>query len=414
MKQISPHQTIRLAVVTETWPPEINGVANTIHKLITGLLELGHYHMHLVRPVQKHRASIKHPALQETLVPGFSLPVYGELKMGSLCYIRLRKLWQQQRPDVVQIVTEGPLGYSAMKAAKSLNIPVFSDFHTNFDQYSQYYQLGIFFRLAKWYLRHLHNQTALTLVPTRQMINKLETEGYKHLGLLARGVDTNMFTPARRSESLRTSLGLKPDQLLVVMVTRMAKEKNIELAIHTFYAIRKQVPDARFLLVGDGPERKLLQKKHPDCLFAGAKRGENLARYYASGDLFLYPSRSETFGNVITEAMASGLAVVAFDYAATAQHIRSGENGCAIPLHDDEAFIQAGIELATSPEQCRAMGQQAHISAQTLSWNSVVSDLDQTIQKLLEEASDETLAATQYPGNSALSFFQPNESPETR
>ena len=245
------------------------------------------------------------------------------------------------------------------------------------------------------------------------MMSELQAEGYQRLGLLTRGVDTHLFTPVRRSESLRQSLGVKPDQLLVTLVTRMAKEKNIELAIRAFYAIKEQVPDARFLLVGDGPVRKQLQEKHPDCLFAGSKRGENLARYYASGDLFLYPSRSETFGNVITEAMASGLAVVAFNYAATAQHIRSGENGLAVPMYDDDAFIQAGVELATSLGKCRALGQRAHLSAQALGWENVVSDLDKTIRKLLEEASDETLATTQYPGNSAVPFLQPHESPET-
>ncbi|OQX13561.1 MAG: glycoside hydrolase [Thiothrix lacustris] len=387
----------RLSVVTETWPPEINGVAHSISRMVGGLRTRGGYNIQLVRPRQMPNEKPQREALfHEHLVNGLTLPFYKEVRLGFPQYNALKSLWKKQRPDIVQIVTEGPLGYSAMKAAKKLGIPVISDFHTNFDQYSRYYRLSGFFNLAKRYLRHVHNQTLVTLVPTRELQQQLSANGYTKLGILDRGIDVERFNPQRRSETLRAQLGIRPEQLLVTLVSRMSPEKNLDLAFHAFRAIQKQVPDARFLLVGDGPERKRLQDAHPDCLFVGMQTGIALAEHYASGDVFLYPSTSETFGNVVLEAMASGLPVVTFDYAAAHEHLRSGINGMGIPLDDNAAFIQAGITLALDPALRRVLGQAAHQTALGLSWEKVVERLHHTIQNVLREVhhEHEALAST--------------------
>ena len=139
---------------------------------------------------------------QEHLVNGLTLPFYKEVRLGFPQYNALKRLWKKQRPDIVQIVTEGPLGYSAMKAAHKLGIPVISDFHTNFDQYSRYYRLSGFFNLAKRYLRHVHNQTLVTLVPTRELQQQLSANGYTKLGILDRGIDVERFNPQRRCNYL--------------------------------------------------------------------------------------------------------------------------------------------------------------------------------------------------------------------
>jgi glycosyltransferase involved in cell wall biosynthesis len=375
-----------LTVVTETWPPEINGVAHTINQMVAGLRKRGGYHIQLVRPRQVAQEKARSEALfKEHLVNGLTLPFYKEVRLGFPQYHALKHLWKQQRPDIVQIVTEGPLGYSAMKAAKKLGIPVISDFHTNFDQYSRYYRLSGFFNLAKRYLRHVHNQTLVTLVPTRELQQQLTANGYTKLGVLERGIDTTQFNPQRRSHTLRTQLGIRPEQLLVTLVSRMAQEKNLDLAFEAFRTIQQHVPDARFLLVGDGPERKRLQEAHPDCLFVGMQTGSALAEHYASGDLFLYPSTSETFGNVILEAMASGLPVVTFDYAAAHEHMQYGINGMNVPLDDNAAFIQASRSLAMNPALRQTQGYAAHQTALTLSWATVVERLHQTIQTILHE-----------------------------
>lgn len=393
--QLVIHNT-RLSVVTETWPPEINGVAHTISQVVAGLRTHGGYHIQLVRPRQTAQDKASHANdFQEYLVNGLTLPFYQEVRLGFPQYHALKRLWKQQRPDLVQIVTEGPLGYSAMKAAKKLGIPVISDFHTNFDQYSRYYRLSGLFKLAKRYLRHVHNQTLVTLVPTRELQQQLTANGYTKLGILERGIDVKLFNPQRRSPALREQLGIQPQQLLVTLVARMAQEKNLDLAFTAFRAIQQQIPDARFLLVGDGPERKRLQQANPDCLFVGMQTGTALAEHYASGDLFLYPSTSETFGNVVLEAMACGLPVVTFDYAAAHEHLRPGINGMSVALDDNPAFIDASITLALNPTLRQTQGQAAHQTAIGLSWEKVVERLHHTIQTILHEVRHEAVASTQ-------------------
>lgn len=389
-----PQRRTHLAVVTETWPPEINGVAHTIHHLVHGLIARGDYRISLIRPQQtKAEVALHTESLQELLVRSFRLPFYQQVRLGYPQYLRLKQVWQVQRPDLVQIVTEGPLGYAALHAAKKLAIPVISDFHTHFDQYSSYYHFTKLASAAERYLRHLHNQTLLTLVPTQELYQQLQAKGYQRLVVIERGIDKDLFKPTRRSSSLRTQLGVRPEQLLVTLVSRMAQEKNLDLAFAAFRAIQHLVPEARFLVVGDGPERARLQALHPDCLFVGMQTGNSLAEHYASGDLFIYPSTSETFGNVVLEAMASGLPVVTFDYAAAHQHIRHQENGYSVPLKDTTAFIQAAVQLATNPSLRQQLGQQAYLTTQTLSWQRVADTLHQTIQTLVQEHPHETASS---------------------
>jgi len=388
--QLSTH----LAVVTETWPPEINGVAHTISQLVKQLQARKDYRITLIRPRQSQaETALRTENFQELLVSGFRLPFYQQVRLGYPHYLGLKRAWQKTRPDLVQIVTEGPLGYAALKAALSLDIPVISDFHTHFDQYSHYYRLAKLNSLAERYLRSLHNQTLLTLVPTQELRRQLAAKGYQRLAVVERGIDKTLFNPQRRSDELRAQLGIHPEQLLVTLVSRMAQEKNLDLAFAAFRAIQNLMPDARFLVVGDGPDRARLQAQHPDCLFVGMQTKEALATHYASGDLFIYPSTSETFGNVVIEAMASGLPVVTFDYAAAHQHIRHQENGWSVLLHDKEAFIQAAVQLALDPQLRQRLGQQASLSTQHLSWQGVTNRLHQTIQTLLQELKHETASS---------------------
>jgi glycosyltransferase involved in cell wall biosynthesis len=344
---------MRIAIVTETWPPEINGVALTVQSLARGLAALGHS-VELVRP---HQDSEPDPACDEEfeqlLLRGASLPRYPGLRFGLPAQRHLHRHWSEQPPDALYIATEGPLGFSALGASRRLGIPACTGFHTRFDDFVTHYGFGLLTPLVFAYLRRFHNRAAATLVPTAELVDFLGSNGFRNVRLLSRAVDTILFDPRHRDARLRASWGLDADDLAILHVGRLAAEKNLGLAVRAFEAIRARHPRARFVIVGDGPARATLAAQHPDILFAGMLRGEELARHYASGDLFLFPSRSETFGNVTLEALASGLPVVAFDYGAAREHIRNDLAGARIDLGDDDQFVETAVAIADRVTKAR-------------------------------------------------------------
>lgn len=376
------HPGLRVAIVTETYPPEVNGVAMTIGRMLQGLLRRG-FDIQLVRPRQHALdAAQSTTRLQEVLVRGVPLPRYYGLRAGLPAARTLRRLWQGKRPDVVHVVTEGPLGNSALAAARRLGIPASSDFHTNFHSYSRHYGFGLLQPVIAGYLRRFHNRTACTFVPTRELQGQLEAERYRDLLVVARGVDTALFNPSRRSAELRSSWGVSNGQLVAIHVGRLAPEKNLPLVLTAFDQIKLCVPSARLVLVGDGPQRAELQRRHPEHIFAGMRHGVDLASHYASGDLFMFPSLTETFGNVTVEAMASGLAVVAYDYAAAREHIVHGESGQLAPVGDSAAFVRLAAELALDDGLKARLRRNARRAAERIDWDEVVDGFALALEQL--------------------------------
>ena len=379
---------LNIAVVSETYPPEVNGVAMTLHRMVGGMLARGH-RLHLIRPRQLEALSLfTHEHLQETLVAGFPVPGYSGLRFGLPIRARLQKLWQCERPDVVQVVTEGPLGAAAVAAARHLQIPVLTEFHTNFHAYSRHYRLGWLERLIAAHLRRLHNRGTVTLVPTQALADELAADGYCRLRVVARGIDTQLFNPARRSARLRQSWGVSERDLVVAHVGRIAAEKNLPLVFEAFAAIRAIRPEARLLLVGDGPMRRKLEARGDadEVIFAGVRRGLDLAAHYASADLFLFPSLTETFGNVVAEALASGLPVIAYHLAAAAELIREGENGTTVPADDAEAFVHAAREFATKWPGSHARGSEVAATVAALDWELIYDRLVDALRLTMRRA----------------------------
>ncbi len=373
---------LRIAVVTETYPPEINGVAMTISRMVEGLRQ--RHVVELIRPRQNAQDNAKNElSLQEVLVRGFPLPRYPGLKLGLPAKQRLIKLWTENRPDVVHLVTEGPLGSSALSAARKLGIAVSSDFHTNFHSYSQHYGFGWLQKTVAAYLRNLHNRTDTTLVPTRELRNTLAQDGYENLQVVARGVDTILFHPGKRSEKLRMQWGaIAEDELVVTYVGRISAEKNMPLVLRAFKAMQAINPKLKLVLVGDGPVRAELQRQNPEYIFAGMRTGEDLAAHYASGDIFLFPSMTETYGNVTVEAMASGLAVVAYRYAAAAEHIEHERNGLHAEFGNEEEFIVQASKLAFDASRVHKMRMHAHQTMLKLDWQNIVNEFEQALAQL--------------------------------
>ena len=377
---------LRVTLVTETYPPEINGVAHTLSHLAQGLAERGHA-VEVVRPRQD---AADGPAttqgITQLLTGGLPAPGYPGLHLGLPSGRRLRRHWRAQRPDVVYIATEGPLGHSALAAARHLRIPVLSGFHTNFDAYTRFYRIGLLEPLVLAWLRRFHNRCQGTLAPTAALAARLERRGFRHMGVLARGVDTTRFDPARRDPALRAAWGLAPGALAVLYVGRLAAEKNIALTIEAFKSIHREHPDSRLVLVGDGPLRERLGRELPEAVFCGPRRGEDLARHYASADLFLFASTSETYGNVVIEAMASGLPVLTYDYAAGREHIRPGVNGQLAPFDDAPAFLAAALGMTRDPQALQAMGRQARLTAERLAWGRIIQRFEHSLRAAIQAA----------------------------
>jgi glycosyltransferase involved in cell wall biosynthesis len=367
---------LKLCFVTETYFPEINGVATTVGRLVNGLLARGH-RVQLIRPRQHSNDVQRHANFLEVLPqPGIRIPFYRELKLGLPVSHTLLSLWRRQAPDLVHIVTEGPLGNAALRSARRLMLPVSSSFHTNFHSYSRHYGFGLLAAPIVAYLRRFHNRTACTLVPTEELADQLRTLGFCNTRVLARGVDTRLFAPARRNWELRREWGAAPDDPVLLYVGRLAAEKNLELAIQAFQAARAQCSKVRLVLVGDGPLAGKLKAHYPRVIFCGVRTGEELATHYASADIFMFPSLTETFGNVTLEAMASGLAVVAFDYAAAHSHLEQGRSGLLVPIHKQDAFVEAVKKLVLDTACRQRFKQEARRSVQMFEWEKIYRRLE--------------------------------------
>ncbi|MDX2111545.1 MAG: glycosyltransferase family 1 protein [Verrucomicrobiota bacterium] len=378
---------MRIALVTETYPPEVNGVAMTLQRLTQGLARRGHQ-LHVIRPRQTRvDVTRTHDGVEEIPMPGLPLPGYQGLHFGLPAKGRLLQEWRTLRPDIVHIATEGPLGWSAIRAARKLRIPLVSSFHTNFHSYGQHYGFGLLQRVALGYLRYIHNQTLATLAPSQDVIQALTADGFREVGLLGRGVDTELFNPNLRDPILRREWGANEQTPVALYVGRIAGEKNLPLTITAFETMRQLRPDMRMVFVGDGPELRKLKSLYPDYHYAGMRRGEELARHYASGDVFLFASMTETFGNVVTEAMASGLLVLAYDYAAPKQYIANGKNGVLVPFGDGGAYTHAARLLARDTSDWGRLRTAARQTAYDIGWANAVLGLEKRYEQLVATGS---------------------------
>ncbi|HEV8696041.1 MAG TPA: glycosyltransferase family 1 protein [Lysobacter sp.] len=372
---------MRYAIVTETYPPEVNGVALTVQGLEQGLRARGH-DVALIRPRQVNEGADVVGEAHEFLVRGAPLPRYPGLRFGLPATRKLIGQWQKARPDAVYVATEGPLGWSALRAARNLGIPASTGFHTRFDEYMRDYGAAFLAQTALRWMRRFHNGADATLVPTRELQQFLQTNGFRDVALLPRAVDTQLFDPARRDHPLRAQWGIGDNGIVAIYVGRIAPEKNLDLAVRAFRELQKSRPDARFVWVGDGPARAKLQQANPDFVFCGIQRDEVLAAHFASGDMFLFPSHSETFGNVTLEAMASGVPTIAFDYGAAREHLRDGIHGAAIADGDDDGFVRAVVRIATDEALRSAMSRAGREAMRDLRPEQVAADFDELLQGL--------------------------------
>ena len=368
--------SLRIAVVTETWPPEVNGVAMTLAKLVQGLSHRNH-DVQLIRPRQtKTESPLNDSSLEEVLMRGMPIPRYPELKLGLPSKKTLVKTWTLRRPDVVHIATEGPLGWSALQAAKVLKLPVTSDFRTNFQSYSKHYGVGWLRKPIVAYLRKFHNATACTMVPTRELMRTLSENGFVNLKVVSRGVDTKLFNISKRDKSLRSSWGATEKTKVLISVGRMAPEKNLDQVLKTYEALKHTDQAFKLVMVGDGPLRSQFQQRYPDIIFPGMLSHSNLAAYYASSDLFVFPSQTETFGNVTLEALASGIPVLAFDCAAARDWVQTGINGWLVAESNPEGFAAQAVAVFNSKDALDRITQSTRQQVVHLDWDQIAEQVE--------------------------------------
>ena len=379
------YRQLRIALVTETFPPEINGVSMTLGRLVDGLAHRGHQvQVVRCRLPQESLAELK-SGISHMPLPSLPIPRYSGLRLGLPARGRLCENWSRERPDVVHIATEGPLGRSALRAAEELRLPLASSYHTNFHDYSRHYGLGLMHGMVAGYLRRFHNRTRVTMVPSPDLLEQLSQAGFENLVTLGRGVDTVLFSPTKRDDSLRATWGSGPHDPVLLHVGRVAPEKNIPLALNAFKRIRETVTNARMVVVGDGPLRRGFSDQHPGVIFTGALPVEDLARHYASADIFLFPSMSETFGNVLLEAMASGLATVSFDYAAPKAYVQHEDNGLLATFGDEASWLTMACALAAHPTYIARLRPAARATAEAIGWNAVIDRFESLLRRVADQ-----------------------------
>jgi glycosyltransferase involved in cell wall biosynthesis len=382
---------MRLTLVTETYFPQVNGVSRTLGQLVTHLTEAGDT-VQLVPPDYGRDKAVEHEPAHR--VRSIVLPFYKELHLPLPPFGGAHRAIDRFRPDLIHIATEAMLGLSMLGHAQRRAIPVVSSFHTNFDQYSHHYGVG-WARGTIWrYLRWFHNRTRETYVPSRSTIAGLKARGFERLVLWPRGVDSRLFRPDRPGrQAVRRALGFGPEDIVIAYVSRIAVEKNVDFLAAALARVAADRPAARFLFVGDGPARAEVERKlGPQARFVGYRSGDDLADHYAAADLFAFSSLTETFGNVVLEALASGLPVVALRAGGIGDIVQPGITGllCA-PDATAEQFARAVEVLVDDSELRVRIAESARAYALGQSWDAIIGDLRERYLQVIAHAPAEAL-----------------------
>jgi glycosyltransferase involved in cell wall biosynthesis len=364
---------MRVSLVTETYFPQVNGVSRTLGELVRHLTGRGDQ-VQLIQPDYGESVEREHVHL----VRSVNLPFYKELYLPLPPFGAVRRSIDEFRPDLVHIATEATLGLSVLRHVLRRKIATVSSFHTNFDQYSRHYRIGWAKGTIWRYLRWFHNRTRETYVPSQATIRDLEALGFARLILWPRGVDGSLFRPDRPGRhEVRRSLGWGPDDLVISYVSRIAPEKNVAYLADALAIVAARRPEVRILFVGDGPTRGELERRLGSIArFAGYRIGEDLADHYAAGDIFAFSSLTETFGNVVLEAMASGMPVVAVRAGGVGDTVQPGSTGLLVePADPPDRFAEAILSLVDPPERRRLMAEAARAYALSQSWDAIMGRL---------------------------------------
>ena len=359
---------MRIAYVTESFPPDVNGVASTAMRVAEQLIQRGHQPL-VIAPAPASRRPAVDPGFPVVRVPSVGMPLYPGFRVGLPGPV-VRAAIARHSPDVVHLAGPVILGASGCDAARRLGLPVVAVYATDLAAYARTYHLGGAGEAAGWrHLRRIHNTADRTLAPCRATAATLRARGFERVHVWGRGVDTTTFHPARRSVSLRRDLA-RGGELIVGYVGRLAAEKRLDLLSGV-----ARLPGVRLVIVGAGPAEAAARRALPDALFLGQRQAAELARVYASLDVFIHAGPHETFGNTLQEAAASGLPVIAPAAGGPLDLVEHGVTGLLVAPGDAAALTGAVSELAASADQRATMGLAGRLAVLGRTWPSRCDEL---------------------------------------
>lgn len=358
-------RTLRIAIVTESFLPAVNGVTNSVLRVIENMMARGH-HVEVIAPgpgPDDYNGAVIHR------VPSVALPAYSELRIGYSRKFTLQAL-RDIKPDIVHIASPTVLGAIGISAARELGLPTVAIYQTDLAGFANRYHLGLAGRGIWRHLARVHRQAGLTLAPSTDAVWALRQRGVDNVVRWMRGVDTQRFHPDHRSTEIRSELAPN-GEVLVGYVGRLAREKRVDLL-----APIAQIPGVKLVIVGDGPMKNSLERQIPNAVFVGFKGGSELGSYFASLDVFVHAGTDETFCQAVQEALASGVPVVAPAVGGPLDLVQHGVNGYLWTESSQGSLKGAVEELVHFPVKRERMASQARPSVEERTWPAVMDELE--------------------------------------
>jgi phosphatidylinositol alpha 1,6-mannosyltransferase len=372
---------LRIAYFTESLYPHVDGVSRTLARLFA-TLEHCDLEFRVYSPFQPDETVSWSGGVRPVQYVRF--PPYPAYRVSVPCQPGVARDLEGFDPDLIHVVSPTPMAFWAQRYAARRGQPVVTSFHTHFVSYFPYYGLSRFIPLGWRYLRWFHNRCVRTYVPCRSMLRLLEEQGLHRLELWERGVDLEAFSPGFRDDALRQQIaGSRP---ILLFVGRLVKEKEVASLVEVSRILQEQACRFKLVLVGDGPMRGALERDLPDAYFAGHQTGRALATWYASADLLVFPSTTEAFGNVVQEALASGLPAVVANAGGPADLVDPGRTGLVAPPKDSAAFARHIVALLEDPDWRRRMGRQARGAVTGSDWETINGRLIDSYRRVVAAA----------------------------
>lgn len=371
---------MKLAIFTESLPPNTDGVVKTLSRLADSLLD-ENIDFKFFSPVKPENGFPWIDRIKK--VSSIPLFLYKDYKLAWPYFSSINADLDAKKPDLVHICTPSLLGLFGMDYARKNGVPVVSSYHTNFVDYFSYFGLeGL--EASGWnYLKWFHNRCEKTYVPSPSVISELQQKGIRDMELWQRGIELERFNPAKRSQQLRKAIEANGKPVLL-FVGRLINHKDLEDLVEANKILANRY-DYKLVIVGDGPMKVELMQKLPDAYFTGFQYGEDLARWYASADIFVFPSTTETFGNVVLEAFASGVPVIGVAKGGVADIINHGVDGYIAAPKDPADFAAKIALLLDKPDRRALMGTQARLTAQNYCWKTINGKLINSYKQVIEK-----------------------------